>query len=113
MGSLGKKQHNKQVIYGSIQSVHKQVDLFKPNILMVDECHLITKQQAKGMYRKFIDALKARHPGLIVIGWTGTSWRMDGGSLVHGDERLFDEVCGQVSIKRAVRPWLLIAYGCS
>ena len=98
-GSLGKKQHNKQVIYGSIQSVHKQVDLFKPNILMVDECHLITKQQAKGMYRKFIDALKASHPGLIVIGWTGTSWRMDGGSLVHGDERLFDEVCGQVSIR--------------
>jgi len=99
MGSLGKKQHNKQVVYGSIQSVHKQIELFNPNILMVDECHLITKKQAKGMYRTFIDEIKANHPGLIVIGWTGTSWRMDGGSLVHGDERLFDEICGQVSIR--------------
>lgn len=99
MGSLNKKEHDKQVVYGSIQSVYDKIDLFKPNILMIDECHWISKKASKGMYRLFIEGLKERFPHLVIIGWTGTSWRMDGGSLIHGDERLFDEICGQVGIR--------------
>lgn len=99
MGTLGKLDHTGQVVYGSIQSVSGKEELFCPNIIIVDECHFITKRAEKGRYRKFIQAMKEKNPGLIVIGFTGTPWRMDGGALIHGEESLFDEITGRVTIR--------------
>jgi len=99
MGTLGKKDHSGQVVYGSIQSVSGHPELFNPNIIIVDECHFITKRAEKGRYRQFINAMKEKNPGLVVIGFTGTAWRMDGGALIHGEERLFHEITGKVTIR--------------
>lgn len=98
MGSLGKKDSSAKVVFGSIQSVSKDMDLFEPNIIFVDECHWIQKKSA-GMYRAFIDHVKEKFPHVLVIGWTGTVWRTDGGSLVDGKDKLFDEVVARVSVK--------------
>jgi len=97
MASLGAKKTS-DIVFGSIQSVSKNPDLFEPNIIIIDECHWISKSQSKGIYRTFIDHVLAKKPGTICIGLTGTEWRMDGGSLVHGEEKLFDEVVYKVSM---------------
>lgn len=91
MDALGEKDHTSQVIYGSVHSVANGSHLFSPSIIVVDECHWIQKTQT-GMYRSIIDDIKTRVPNCIVIGWTGTEWRMDGGPLAEGDDKLFDDV---------------------
>jgi len=98
MDALGEKDYKSQVIYGSVHSVFSSIDLFSDSnnpidILVVDECHWIQKEEA-GMYRAIIDSIRTASPHLVVIGWTGTEWRMDGGPLAEGDDetRLFDDV---------------------
>lgn len=98
MDALGEKDHKSQVIYGSVHSVFAGIDLFKDarqpiDVLVVDECHWIQKQDT-GMYRAIIEGIREVAPHLVVIGWTGTEWRMDGGPLAEGDDdtRLFDDV---------------------
>lgn len=98
MDSLGEKDHRSQVIYGSVHSVYSSIDKFQNprspiNILVVDECHWIQKKDT-GMYRAIIEGVREASPDLVVIGWTGTEWRMDGGPLAEGDDdtRLFDDV---------------------
>lgn len=98
MDSLGKKDTEQQVIYGSMQSVSKDPSLFSPHFLIVDECHWINKKDT-GSYRGIINAIKEKNPNLVVIGWTGTEWRMDGGPLAEGHERLFDDVYYADTIK--------------
>lgn len=105
MAALGEKDYKSKVIYGGVQSVYASIDLFcnpmNPfTILVVDECHWIQKTET-GMYRGIVNKLREVYPQLIVIGWTGTEWRMDGGPLAEGDDdtRLFDDVHHADTIK--------------
>ncbi len=105
MDALGQKDYKSQVIYGSVHSVHSSIDLFKNpkspiDILVVDECHWIQKKDT-GMYRAIIDGIREASPHLVVVGFTGTEWRMDGGPLAEGDDdtRLFDDVYHADTIK--------------
>lgn len=100
MSSLGVKKADADIVFGSIQSVSRNPDLFTPHIIIIDECHWISKTQSKGMYRKFIDAKLASHPGTRCIGLTGTEWRIDGGSLYQGDVKLFDDLVYRVPISQ-------------
>ena len=98
MDSLGTKDSSGQVVFGSIQSVAPDVDKFSPNIIMVDECHWINKKSS-GQYRDLISKIQSKHDGVLIIGWTGTTWRMDGGSLIDGPDKLFTDVVASVKIK--------------
>ncbi|MGB2264840.1 MAG: helicase-related protein, partial [Glaciecola sp.] len=98
--SIGEKSVSGQVVYGGIQSIWKSPHLCRFDIAIVDEAHLISKQAEKGMYRQYLDELKRLNPNLVIIAFTGTPYRMSGGSLVEGDDRLFDEIAYDISIRQ-------------
>lgn len=98
--SLKKKSLDGQVVYGGIQSIARNTQKIHWDLILVDEVHLISKQASKGMYRQYIDFCKETNPNLTVIGFTGTAFRLDGGSIVEGDEKLFDEICVDISIRQ-------------
>lgn len=97
--SIGEKSVNGKVVYAGIQSIWKSPHLAKFDIAVIDEAHLISKQQSTGMYRQYIDGLKKYNSYLVVVGMTGTPYRMDGGPLTDGDGRLFDELVCDIGIR--------------
>ncbi len=91
------------VIYGSIQSMYSDAELFSHrDLIIVDEAHLISKESERGMYGKLISKLTEINPQLKVIGFTGTPYRMKGGCLTIGENRLFTEIIYTYGIKKAL-----------
>lgn len=97
---LGQKRLHNDVTFASIQSIYTKINDFNraPQILIVDECHLISHND-QTQYRKFIDDCKALNTNCVVIGFTGTDFRSDSGRLDEGEGKLFDGVCYEIPIK--------------
>ncbi len=97
---LGQKRLHNDITFASIQSVHDKLLRFNrvPQVLIVDECHLIPTNDAT-TYRRFIDECKKANPNLVVIGLTGTPFRADSGRLDEGEGRLFDGVAYEIDIR--------------
>ena len=92
---LGSRQHTQPIIYAGIQSIYKDAKKFGfVTVLIIDECHLLS-DKSTGMYRTFIEGLKAENPDLRIIGFTATPYRMDMGHLCSGDT--FDDVFYDIS----------------
>lgn len=102
--SLNEKKIS-QITLASIQSIYEKAEAFRaigvPNILLVDECHLIPKRDTS-MYQSFIAGLKAINPSLGVIGFTATPFRTDSGLLIEGEDKIFDDVCYDISIAELI-----------
>lgn len=97
--SLNRKDRMSDVTYATIQSMHNNlIKLSKPpEIIIVDECHLISHNKDT-MYRKLIDdALHLNH-NCRIIGLTGTPFRSDTGRLDEGDDRVFDNICYEIGM---------------
>lgn len=94
-----KRKDNTPILFSSIQSIAKS-ELYKNrvDILMIDEAHLCNNKMA-GQYRLFIKKLKENNPALRTIGMTATPWRMDGGCLIQGDNKLFNAIVYRITIK--------------
>jgi len=87
---LGVRDLRKQVTFASIMSVAKRAHAFQHiDFLIVDEAHTISDKDT-ATYSKFIAELRKVNPGLVVIGFTATPFRMTSGMLTDGD--MFDEV---------------------
>ncbi|WP_372395214.1 DEAD/DEAH box helicase family protein (plasmid) [Azospirillum sp. HJ39] len=95
INSAGLRSRDKtsQVLFCSIQSVHKKAyELQKCDLILVDEAHLIPNKES-AMYRKFISDMRAINgQHLRVVGLTATPFRMDTGMLHTGDNALFDGI---------------------
>lgn len=88
---LGQKTANAPIIFAGMQSVikyiEKQVKENQPhfgfiNLIVVDECHLISEKDTTS-YRKIITELSKINPNLKVVGLTATPYRMKGGHLLN------------------------------
>lgn len=97
---VGRKETDNQIIFAGIQSVYNK-DIGRFDVLLVDECHLIPKS-GSGMYRTFIENQQALNPNLKVIGYTATPYRLQGGKLYEGKNRLFDGVAYEISVKMLI-----------
>jgi DNA repair protein RadD len=87
---LNRKDTRSQVTFAMINSVSKRAATFgKIDFVLIDECHRLSNND-KTMYGKFLTELRKKNPNLIVIGYTATDYRMQGGKLT--DMGLFDEV---------------------
>lgn len=87
---LGVKDSSKQITFCGIQSVVKRPATFGHiDFVYIDEAHRMSPNDATS-YGKFINALRAVNPNLVVIGFTATDFRMKGGRLT--ELGLFDEV---------------------
>lgn len=101
---LGQKRLHNDVTFASIQSVWNKASSFNraPQIILIDECHLISHNDAT-QYRKFIDACLLLNPDCKVVGYTGTPFRADTGRLDEGEGKLFDGVAYQIEMAYMVQ----------
>ena len=93
---LKRRQTDRQITIGGIQSIHKKTDEFlqhgKLNVIVVDESHRINPGLEDSMYSNFIKAMRVSNPGLKIAGLTATPYRLDDG-LIYGEGKLFESVC--------------------
>ena len=81
------------VTFGGIATVAIRPELLKgTKIILIDEAHLVSTKGST-MYRTLIDTLTGYNPSLKVIGTTATIYRMGQGLLTEGKDRLFTDVC--------------------
>lgn len=87
---LNQRDLRSQVTFCGIQSVYSRPASFgHVDFIIVDEAHTISANE-NATYSKFIAALKAVNPYLVVIGFTATPFRMTTGLLTDGT--MFDEI---------------------
>lgn len=89
---LRKRDTVHPIIFAGIGSVVKKPEKFgKVDLVLVDECHLVSNK-SNTMYQKFFDALTLINPMLRVIGTTATDWRLSEGRLSDDDDGIFTDV---------------------
>lgn len=77
----------KKITCASIQSIHRTPELFQDfDFVIVDEVHEIPENE-ESMYRAFFSKMYARF-----IGLSATLFRMKGGYIYEGEDRLFTDV---------------------
>jgi len=102
--SLGERTWRAPAISAAIQSVYKNAQSFGPiTMLIVDECHLIPHSEA-GMYRELHRALG--YPRMV--GLSGTTFRLQGGSLVEGEGAPFEKIVYTYDIIDGIRDGYLV-----
>jgi DNA repair protein RadD len=102
--SLGERTWRAPVISASIQSVYKSARSFGPvQNIFTDEAHLIPPSD-NGMYREF----RREFPSARFPGFSGTVYRLQGGSLVEGEAAQFEKVVYTYSIVDGIRDGYLV-----
>ncbi|MGQ4878709.1 DEAD/DEAH box helicase [Billgrantia sp. LNSP4103-1] len=82
---LGRKESARQVVFGSVQSVVRNVDRFDDSrfsLLVIDECHRVSPDE-DASYRRVIERLHRANPRLKVLGLTATPYRLGQGFIYH------------------------------
>lgn len=88
---LKRRDTHLPITFCGIASICKKAaDFGFIDIVIVDECHMISDREST-MYAKAFDALKVANPLLKVIGLTATPFRLGMGMITEG--RLFDDIC--------------------
>ena len=84
---LGLKEDSEQVIFGSVQSVVRNLTRFCHvpeqkafTLLIIDECHRVSMEEDSS-YHKVINHFKQLNPNLKVLGLTATPYRLGMGWL--------------------------------
>ena len=80
---LGRKEASEQVVFGSVQSVVRNLDQFDDDnftLLVIDECHRVSLEKTSS-YHKVIEHLQRLNPKLKILGLTATPYRLGMGWL--------------------------------
>ena len=98
---LGKRNTLQRIIFAGIASVAKRAAEFgKVDLVIVDECHLVSMAE-NTMYRKFFNDLLKNNPQMKIIGFTATYWRLGHGKITEpGDnpeELIFTDVAFDIT----------------
>ena len=92
---IGRKDKHAMITFAGIQSICKAVEHFRDvDIIIVDECDLISPNQQTS-YQKFFAEIRKYNPDMKVIGLTATGWRLGYGSIVKDDDApnaMFDKI---------------------
>lgn len=106
---LGQKRLSNDVTFASIQSIHNKANKFNraPQVILVDEAHLIPHNEAT-TYRRFIDSCLKLNPNLVVVGLTGSPFRHDSGRLDEGENKLFSGVAYEIEIQWMIEQGYLV-----
>lgn len=88
--ALNMKELGTPITIATIQSIRKKAEnLGHIDLVLIDEAHLINDQDT-GMYRTFINDLKAINPYVKCVGFTATPYRL-GHGLITDPPALFSE----------------------
>lgn len=97
---LGRRQI-RQVTVAGVQSIVNVAGLPAFDLIVVDECHLIPKE-GDGQYRTLIERVREANPDVKVIGYTATPFRLSGGRLTRGENKIFNSICYELPIQHLV-----------
>jgi DNA repair protein RadD len=99
---LGRRDAHAQILFAGIQTVHNKArQIGHVDIVLVDEAHLIPRN-ADTQYGRFLLDLAAINPDLKIVGLTATPFRLDSGRLDDGEERLFDKIAYEITIRELI-----------
>lgn len=102
--ALGERTWRAPVISVAIQSVYQYAARFGPVAnIFPDECQLLPHSES-GMWREFLRGF----PGSRQAGFSGTVFRLQGGSLVEGEGAPFDKVVYTYSIIDGIHDGYLV-----
>lgn len=75
--SLGKKDWEQKVIFGSVQSVARVSEDFFNNfsLLVIDECHRVAEESST-QYQEVIKKISDKNPKICILGLTATPYRL-------------------------------------
>lgn len=98
---LKTRDTNHSVVVAGIQSAFRRAEEFGPrHLVLIDEVHLAS-HDGEGMYRTFLDQLRAINPQLRMVGTTATPFRLDCGPLCRPDG-LFQKVCYSAPVRQLI-----------
>lgn len=87
---LNRKEAETQVVFGSVQSVARNLDRFADafSLIIIDECHRVSLNESSE-YQNIISSLRQHNPDLKVLGLTATPYRLDTGWIyqTHTQEK--------------------------
>jgi DNA repair protein RadD len=99
---LKSKQSEGKVVFGSVQSVARNLDHFQGefSLLIVDECHRIS-DDGESQYQQILQHLRKVNPRVRLLGLTATPFRLGKGwiyrfhyhGMVRGDEKALFRDC--------------------
>lgn len=97
--SLKRKTLRHAITFAGIQSIHKKAFQMvpPPDLVIVDECHLIPRNEST-RYKKFLSDLKIANPGVKIVGLTATPYRLDSGWLHKGEGAIFDGIAYDIPV---------------
>lgn len=100
---LNSRDTEHPIIVAGIQSVYRRAcDLGATDLVIVDECHRIPLgEDGEGMYRTFLAEARVINPGLRVIGFTATPYRLQGGPIC-GPENILNHICYEAGIREMI-----------
>ena len=82
---LKRKEASRQVVFGSVQSVVRNLEQFNDasfTLLVIDECHRVSLEEDSS-YRQVIEHLRSQNPQLKILGLTATPFRLGQGFIYH------------------------------
>ncbi|MCG8154982.1 DEAD/DEAH box helicase family protein [Brenneria goodwinii] len=115
---LQQRQSRGKVVFGSVQSVARNLDRFKQSfsLLIVDECHRIGDDD-DSQYQQIIQHLRQTNPQLRLLGLTATPYRLGKGWIYHyhyhgmirGDEHsLFRDCIYELPLRYMIKHGFLV-----
>jgi DNA repair protein RadD len=97
---LNRRDVLQKIIFAGIASVAKRAHEFGlVDLVLVDECHLISPNDAT-MYQRFFAQLKVTNPHLKIIGFTATAWRLGHGRITD-EGGIFSDTCFDITTVEA------------
>lgn len=93
--ALDDRNFTAPIVLGGIASVRKNAaDLGYRDLLIIDECHLLSPDD-ETMYQRLIGDMRQINPNLKVVGLTATPFRMGQGYLTN--DGIFTDVCYDIT----------------
>jgi DNA repair protein RadD len=110
---LGRRDASSMVLFGTIQTLYNKIGELvpppAPDLLIIDEAHLVPRR-GDSMYGRFISDCLAANEECQIVGLTATPFRMDSGQLVEtfrDEDSLWAQVAFEYTFEAAVRDGFL------
>ena len=105
---LGRREADSMVLFATIQTVYNKIGELvpppAPDLLVIDEAHLVPRT-GSSMYGRFISDCVEANEDLQIVGLTATPFRMDSGPLVddfRDEDALWKKVAFEYTFEDAV-----------
>lgn len=105
VAGLKEKNPHAKVVFGSVQSVVRSLELFRVprQLVFVDEAHLCPRRGDAMYAQVFAHFMQARR-----IGMTATPKRLDSGSLLGGSDAWFNSIAHEVPVGELIEQGFLL-----